>query len=310
MYNPDLVIDVKNLNKSFSGKPAVVNLSLQVRRGEVCGFLGPNGSGKTTTLRMLCGLLLPDSGSGTCLGYDIIKESYAIKKNVGYMTQSFSLYHDLTAYENLDFIARMYKIKNRKQKINECMHTFNLDNRKNQITGSLSGGWKQRLALAGCLLHEPQLLLLDEPTAGVDPKARREFWDEIHKLATTGITTLVSTHYMDEAERCTQLAYIAAGHLLAQGTSQDIIEQSKLHTWSVTGNQLMSWVPELKSQPGVDQVAFFGTRLHVSGRDEKLLAKTAAEFHQAELKWQKIKPNLEDVFINLVSQKPQTKDNP
>lgn len=302
MTDSSLVIDVENLNKSFSGKPVVTNLSLQVSRGIVCGFLGPNGSGKTTTLRMLCGLLIPDRGTGTCLGFDIIQDAYAIKKEVGYMTQSFSLYHDLTAYENLDFIARMYGIKRRREKIAECIKTFNLEMRKNQLAGSLSGGWKQRLALAGCLLHEPQLLLLDEPTAGVDPKARREFWDEIHKLAACGITTLVSTHYMDEAERCTQLAYISSGHLLAQGTAEDIIAQSKMHTWCITGDNLIQYVKALQLKAGVEQVAFFGTKLHVSGKDERLLAALAASFYPDLLTWQKIQPNLEDIFIHLVDQ--------
>lgn len=297
-----VIIDVNQLSKSFSGKPAVVDFSLKVKKGEICGFLGPNGSGKTTTLRMLCGLLIPDAGRGTCLGYDIIKESYAIKSQVGYMTQSFSLYHDLTAYENLDFIARMYGLKHRKEKINECLETFNLQDRRNQITASLSGGWKQRLALAGCLLHQPQLLLLDEPTAGVDPKARREFWDEIHRLAAQGMTTLVSTHYMDEAERCTQLAYISFGKLLALGSAQEIVDQSKLHTWSLSGEHLLAVSDQLKQSPGVEQVAFFGERLHVSGKEEAVLASTleSLSLERKELKVKKIKPNLEDVFISLV----------
>lgn len=298
--NHDFVIDVKNLNKTFGNKPAVVNFTLKVRKGEVCGFLGPNGSGKTTTLRMLCGLLVPDSGVGHCLGFDILKESYSIKREVGYMTQSFSLYHDLTAYENLDFIARIFKIKKRKQKIQQCLTEFNLFDRKNQITGTLSGGWKQRLALAGCLLHEPKLLLLDEPTAGVDPKARREFWDEIHKLSAKGITTLVSTHYMDEAERCTKLAYISHGSLFAEGTIHEIITQSHLHTWSVTGDNLIPLAEKLKSLPGVDQVAFFGTQLHISGTNERELSQAIDSIQTPMYEWQKIKPSLEDVFINLV----------
>jgi ABC-2 type transport system ATP-binding protein len=226
--NHETIIAVEHLNKSFNGKPAVIDFDLEVKKGEVCGFLGPNGSGKTTTLRMLCGLLTPDSGKGQCLGYDIFSQSFAIKNEVGYMTQSFSLYHDLTAYENLDFIARIFRIPNRKAKIEACLNEFKLTDKKNQIAGTLSGGWKQRLALAGCLLHEPKLLLLDEPTAGVDPKARREFWDEIHKLSARGITTLVSTHYMDEAERCTKLAYISYGRLLMEGTTPEIISKINL----------------------------------------------------------------------------------
>lgn len=297
--NHELVIDVKKLNKSFNGKPAVINLELQVKKGEICGFLGPNGSGKTTTLRMLCGLLTPDSSDGHCLGFDILTQSFAIKNEVGYMTQSFSLYHDLTAYENLDFIGRIFRISHRKSKIENCMKEFNLIDRKNQITGTLSGGWKQRLALAGCLLHEPQLLLLDEPTAGVDPKARREFWDEIHKLSAKGITTLVSTHYMDEAERCTQLAYISHGHLIATGTIPEIIAKARLFTWSVAGDHLTSLAHALNKFPEVD-VAFFGSQLHVSSQNEKELINIIEKIKKPDQQWQRISPSLEDVFISLV----------
>lgn len=300
MTNRPLVIDVKHLNKSYDGKPAVIDLNLEVRQGEICGFLGPNGSGKTTTLRMLCGLLTPDSGEGHCLGLDILEDSFAIKSQVGYMTQSFSLYHDLTAYENLDFIARIFGVKQRKAKIAAQLKEFNLEERKNQIAGTLSGGWKQRLALAGCLLHDPKLLLLDEPTAGVDPKARREFWDEIHKLSARGITTLVSTHYMDEAERCTKLAYISYGLLLTKGTLPEIIEHAKLHTWAVSDGDLMELSEQIKGLPGIDQVAFFGAKLHVSGRDGKTLEKTIQSIQKPHQEWMKIIPSLEDIFISLV----------
>jgi ABC-2 type transport system ATP-binding protein len=298
MNNKSIIIDVNNLNKSFDGKPAVIDFSLKVSQGEICGFLGPNGSGKTTTLRMLCGLLKPDSGSGQCLGFDILRDSYEIKKQVGYMTQSFSLYNDLTAYENLDLIARVYGIKNRKEKIAENLHTYNLEDRRNQLAGELSGGWKQRLALAGCMLHEPKLLLLDEPTAGVDPKARRDFWDNLLILSMSGITTLVSTHYMDEAERCTKLVYIAYGHLLIEGTINEIIEKSKLSTWLVTGDNLITLADQLKKMPGVDQVAFFGNKLHVSGKNEALLKQTISSFNNYN--WQEISASLEDTFISLV----------
>lgn len=226
-----LAIDVSGLYKSFASKPAVIDVALQVKRGEIYGFLGPNGSGKTTTLRMLCGLLTPDQGHGQCLGYDILTQSNAIKKNVGYMTQQFSLYGDLTIYENLDFIARIYGIKNREQQVQQAIEQLGLTDRQKQLADTLSGGWKQRLALAAALLHQPQLLLLDEPTAGVDPKARREFWDHIQLLSTQGVTTLVSTHYMDEAERCHRLAYIAYGHLLIHGTAQEIVQRT--HTMNL-----------------------------------------------------------------------------
>jgi ABC-2 type transport system ATP-binding protein len=298
MNNASSIIDVRHLCKSFGNKTAVIDFNLEVKQGEICGFLGPNGSGKTTTLRMLCGLLTPDSGSGHCLGFDILKQSYEIKKQIGYMTQSFSLYHDLTAYENLDLIARVYGIKNRKKTVEKYLKEFGLVERKNQLAGEMSGGWRQRLALAGCILHDPKLLLLDEPTAGVDPKARRDFWDNIFLLSEQGITTLVSTHYMDEAERCGKLVYIAYGHLLAEGSIEEIIEKSKLITWSVTGNNLMVLSQELKKLAGVDQVGFFGNKLHVSGKSEEALNQAVSVFK--DYQWQKIHAGLEDVFISLV----------
>lgn len=303
MQNQHSIIDVDKLNKKFSGVPAVIDFSLQVAQGEICGFLGPNGSGKTTTLRMLCGLLTPDSGQGHCLNYDILTQSYEIKNQVGYMTQSFSLYTDLTVYENLDFIARLYKLKNRKIEIQGCLEQFGFIKRRDQLAGSLSGGWKQRLALAACLLHKPKLLLLDEPTAGVDPKARREFWEEIYKLSAQGITTLVSTHYMDEAERCTRLIYISQGNLLAQGTPQEIIKGSHLHTWVVSGENLLAFASQIIKLPGVEQVAFFGTELHISGIDGVKLDKSILSLKNPLLHCERITPGLEDVFIRLVEKK-------
>jgi ABC-2 type transport system ATP-binding protein len=230
-HDNDIVIDVEGLKKSFKGKPAVKGVSLKVRRGDIFGFLGPNGSGKTTTIRMICGLLTPDAGQGRCLGYDLRKESARIKQNVGYMTQRFSLYEDLTVRENLDFVARMYGLPGRKRAVDEALERLGLKDRQGQLAGTLSGGWKQRLALAACLIHRPGLLLLDEPTAGVDPKARRDFWDQIHELAAEGVTTLASTHYMDEAEHCNKLAYIAAGELLTEGGPEEIVAGSGLVTW-------------------------------------------------------------------------------
>jgi ABC-2 type transport system ATP-binding protein len=300
--NQKSIIEVNNLNKSFGGKPTVINLNLAVKEGEICGFLGPNGSGKTTTLRMLCGLLTPDSGRGHCLGYNILTQSYEIKSLTGYMTQNFSFYHELTAYENLDFVARVYQLKQRHKKIDHCLKTFDLAQYRNQLAGHLSGGFKQRLALAACLLHEPKLLLLDEPTAGVDPKSRREFWDELHKLSNQGITTLVSTHYMDEAERCTRLAYIAFGHLMVEGTITEIIGQAKLTVWSAHGENLFELSNQLKILPGIEQVSFFGNQLHVSGTDETLLNDSIIPFRE-QYTWEKINPSLEDVFISLVKRK-------
>jgi ABC-2 type transport system ATP-binding protein len=298
MPKEEWAIDVKNLTKSFNHKPAVRNVSLQVKRGEIFGFLGPNGSGKTTTIRMLCGLLTPDSGTGWCLGYDVITESYKIKSHVGYMTQRFSLYEDLSVEENLDFIARIYQVADRRQKIKDSLASLGLQHRRDQLAGTLSGGWKQRLALSAALIHNPQLLLLDEPTAGVDPKARRDFWDHIHRLSHEGITTLVSTHYMDEAERCTQLAYISFGNLLTHGTSQDIIQHSKLSTWKITGPDIFNFSEKIQHLPGVEQTTIFGQTLHVSGRNRHLLEETISKT-PPPYQYEKISPGLEDVFIAL-----------
>ncbi|MBI4195327.1 MAG: ABC transporter ATP-binding protein [Betaproteobacteria bacterium] len=278
---------------------------MRVERGQICGFLGPNGSGKTTTIRMLCGLLRPDGGQGTCLGFDILREAPEIKRRVGYMTQRFSLYEDLSIRENLDFIARVYGVRERRRAVNATLEQLGLARRGGQLAGQLSGGWKQRLALAACMLHEPRLLLLDEPTAGVDPKARREFWEQIHELAARGITILVSTHYMDEAERCHELAYIAYGKLLITGTAREVVVHSKLTTWTVTGNDLFALAAELRSQPGVEMVVPFGNTLHVSGADAQLLAQTLAPYRErAGLDWQRGKPGLEDVFIKMMDYAP------
>ena len=299
--NPDLVIDVQNLNKHFGDKHVVRDFTLKVKRGEIFGFLGPNGSGKTTSIRMLCGLLTPDSGSGTCLGYDVIRETAAIKREAGYMTQRFSLWEDLTIRENLDFVARMYGMPDRRQAVSRSIGELGLDARQNQLAGTLSGGWKQRLALAACLLHNPKLLLLDEPTAGVDPKARRDFWEQIHALAASGISVLVSTHYMDEAERCHRLAYIAYGKLLSSGTVEEVIAQQHLVTWMVSGQDLHLLEKQLRALPGVGQVAPFGSTLHVTGLDATALDAAIAPFKaDPRYRWQRTNATLEDVFIHLM----------
>ncbi|MBO1905687.1 ABC transporter ATP-binding protein [Microvirga sp. 3-52] len=304
---PEIVIDVEGLTKSFGGRPVVKNLSMQVRRGLIYGFLGPNGSGKTTTIRMLCGLLTPDSGHGTCLGYDILTQSAVIKRHVGYMTQKFSLYADLSIRENLEFVARVYNLADPRKAARDAIRRLGLENRAEQLAGELSGGWKQRLALGACILPEPQLLLLDEPTAGVDPKARRDFWDEIHALAHDGMTVLVSTHYMDEAERCHEIAYIAYGELLTQGTVDEVIANAHLATYTVTGPDLAGLAERLKSLDGVDMVAPFGMALHVSGRDsERLDAATNELREQGPQHWAPGEATLEDVFIDLMS---RSKDN-
>jgi len=300
--SPDIAIDVQGLTKSFGGRVVVRDLSMQVKRGTIYGFLGPNGSGKTTTIRMLCGLLTPDKGTGTCLGYDIRTQADRIKLHVGYMTQRFSLYQDLSVRENLEFVARLYCLPDPVGAARAMIARLGLQGREEQLAGSLSGGWKQRLALGACTLPNPKLLLLDEPTAGVDPKARREFWNEIHALAAEGLTVLVSTHYMDEAERCHEIAYIAYGELLVHGTVDEVIEHSALATYTVSGDDLNGLLHELDGKPGVDMVAPFGASLHVSGRDSAALEQAIAAYrNRPGLIWEKSEPSLEDVFIDLMS---------
>jgi ABC-2 type transport system ATP-binding protein len=296
----ELAIDVHGMTKRFGSRTVVDNIGLQIRRGEIYGFLGPNGSGKTTFIRMLCGLLRPDEGSGTCLGYDVITESEAIKAAVGYMTQRFSFYEDLSIAENLDFVARMFGVDRRRQAVEQSLERLGLAGRREQLAGQLSGGWKQRLALAACLIHRPQLLLLDEPTAGVDPKARREFWEQIHGLAAEGLTFLITTHYMDEAERCHRLAYIAFGKLLTYGTVADVIVQAQLTTWSVSGPDLQQLAEILRRQPGVQQAVAFGDRLHVSGDNPVVLEASVSAFRAPPYEWHRVNTSLEDVFIHLM----------
>ncbi len=296
-----MAISVAGLTKKYGDKTVVDNLDMQVPRGSIYGFIGPNGSGKTTTIRMMCGLLIPDAGSGQCLGFDIINQPFAIKERVGYMTQKFSLYEDLSIRENLDFMARMYRMKNRKKRVDEALAGLGLSERQKQMAGTLSGGWKQRLALAACLLHEPQLLLLDEPTAGVDPKARRDFWDEIRKLAKKNVTVLVSTHYMDEAVQCDFIAYIAFGRKLIDGPTAQIPARVGLHTWQVDGPGLAALADELEGNSGVVQVARFGAVLHVSGTDEAALAIIAGQYsRRGPQHWQKKTTELEETFIYLM----------
>jgi ABC-2 type transport system ATP-binding protein len=293
------IIDVHGLTKRYGDRTVVDHIEMQASRGRIYGFLGPNGSGKTTTIRMLCGLLTPDEGSGTCLGYDIRTQSREIKRHVGYMTQRFGLYEDLSIIENLDFIARVYQVRDRKEKVRAALERLGLGGRRTQLAGALSGGWKQRLALAACLLHEPQLLLLDEPTAGIDPKARREFWDHLHELAANGMTVLVSTHYMDEAERCHQLAYIAYGHLLAHGTAAELIEQARLVTCEISGEHLAELARALRANPALN-VASFGAALHVSATSEGDLHQALAPYRVWNIRITPIDTTLEDVFIALM----------
>jgi ABC-2 type transport system ATP-binding protein len=296
-----LAIDVSGLNKSFGDRHVVRDVALQIEEGHITGFLGPNGSGKTTTLRMLCGLLTPDSGHGTVLGLEFPRQAAAIKRQTGYMTQRFSLYEDLTIQENLTFIGRVYSLDRVPQRVDEVLDTLGLQDRRRQLAGQLSGGWKQRLALAAATMHEPRLLLLDEPTAGVDPQARREFWDKIHLLADTGITVLVSTHYMDEAERCHDIAYIFNGDLIARGTAEELISQSHLVTYEAEGPRADRLARDLQGKLGIEMVSPFGPALHVSGTDRKALEQAIEPFRHEPWRWVEVEPSLEDVFIHLMS---------
>jgi ABC-2 type transport system ATP-binding protein len=297
-------IDVRGLNKSFGDKHVVRDVSIQVGEGRITGFLGPNGAGKTTTLRLLCGLLTPDSGEGEVLGLDFRTQTDAIKRQTGYMTQSFSLYQDMTIEENLTFIARVYGLGNRRQRVTDALEHLGLENRRKQLAGALSGGWKQRLALAAATLHEPRLLLLDEPTAGVDPQARREFWDEIHALADRGLTVLVSTHYMDEAERCHDIGYILNGRLIARGTAAEIVAHSGLVTYNGEGPDVGRIAHQLEEERGVLSASAFGASVHVSGTDRRELEQAIAPWQHEPYRWDEVDPSLEDVFIQLMADQP------
>ncbi len=297
------VVNVKDLHKNFDTIKAVNGVSLQVKEGEIFGFLGPNGGGKTTTFRMICGLLTPDSGSGTCLGYDIITQAREIKSQIGYMTQKFSLYEELSIYENFEFIARMYNLGDRENRVQEALQFFGLPiTQKDRLAGTLSGGWKQRLSLAAAVLHQPKLLLLDEPTAGVDPKARREFWDEIHRLSQKGITTLVSTHYMDEAARCHRLAYISKGQIQTYGTIDEIIEESQLKTWQVQGPDLDDLADKLRKEEFIDQVTNFGQSIHVGTTKIESIKNILKKYDHPPYTWIQVTPTIEDIFIKFTPQ--------
>ncbi len=303
----DYAIDVQGLTKSYDGRRVVDHVDIQVPRGKIYGFLGPNGSGKTTTIRMLCGLLTPDEGSGTCLGLDLLKDADTIRRRVGYMTQKFSYWEDLSIRENLAFVASMYNLDRAKERVDQALEHLNLTNRARQLAGSLSGGWKQRLALAACILHDPNLLLLDEPTAGVDPKARREFWDEIHRLAADGLTVLVSTHYMDEAERCHAIIYMAYGRIVARGTVAEVVRGAGLSTWVAQGPDLIALMKRLETLPAISTVAPFGDSLHISGPDPAALEAAIAPYRgHPGTRWIPAEPTLEDVFIHYMA---TVKDN-
>ena len=303
--NAPPVIAVHDLHKSYGARKVVDGLTLTVAAGEICGFLGANGSGKTTTIRMLCGLVRPDGGGGSCLGFDIVRDAPKIRLRIGYMTQRFSFYEDLTVTENLDFVAAVYNLPNRRDAVQAIIARMGLADRADQLAGELSGGWKQRLALAACVLHKPELLLLDEPTAGVDAKARREFWDLIHDMAADGLTVLVSTHYMDEAERCARIVYLSDGKIVVQGTPDEVASGSGLVTFAATGPDLDVAARTLRQRPGVESAAVFGSALHVAGMDRTKL-RQATQSLDGTLVWQEVPPRLEDVFIHLLSLPPKS----
>ncbi len=297
----DYAINVRGLVKRFGDKTAVDGVDIQMPKGQVWGFLGPNGSGKTTTIRMICGLLKISDGEGECLGYDIQRQSSRIKLETGYMTQKFSFWQDLTIRENLEFVARLYELPKMRRVVDETLEDLGLAHRQKQLAGALSGGWKQRLALAAVTMHNPRLLLLDEPTAGVDPQARRDFWDEIHHLASKGMTVLVSTHYMDEAERCDRIVYLAHGKKVTEGRVHKIIERSGLTTWRGEGEGVRAMATELEGQPGAEHVAYFGAALHVSGTDAEALSRTISHYQRNGVTWEQVRPSLEDAFIALMA---------
>jgi ABC-2 type transport system ATP-binding protein len=297
-----LAIDVHDLAKSFGAVKVVDGLSLQVPGGEICGFLGGNGSGKTTTIRMLCGLLRPDAGGGTCLGFDLLREPMRIREQIGYMTQRFSFYEDLTVAQNLEFVARLYQLPGRDRAIAEVLQRMEMTTRADQLARELSGGWKQRLALAACVLHRPRLLLLDEPTAGVDARARREFWDLIHEMSADGMTVLVSTHYMDEAERCKRVVYLAGGKLVVQGTAEEVVREAGLTVFQATGPGIEALVRRLRRTPGVETAAVFGDALRIAGKDRAALRAAIDALPEPKLAWQEVPPRLDDVFIHLLTE--------
>jgi len=297
-----LAISVRGLSKSFKGHVAVKDCSIDVPYGAIYGFMGPNGGGKTTTIRMLCGLLTADAGEGTCLGFDIRRQAAAIKRQAGYMPQKFGLYEDLTIKENLEFIARLYEMENPETAAKESLRRLGLEHRADQLVGYLSGGWKQRLALAACIIHSPRLLLLDEPTAGVDPRARREFWDEIHEFAAQGTTILVATHYMDEAERCHLIGYIMNGRLLVHGQAREVVKQSGLVTWRISAPDPEAIRKEIQGKPGVEMVTIFGGKLHLAGTDIIRLKAVVSRIMKVKgVKAEKLPPTLEDVFVHTMA---------
>ena len=306
---PDNGIEVDLVSRDFGKVRALDKVSLAVPRGEIYGLLGPNGSGKSTLIRILCGLLSPSEGRASVDGLDVVAHGEEIRRRIGYVPQAFSLYQDLTVLENLNFFASVYGLKRRdlEERREWAIDLTSIGPYRTRLAGQLSGGWKQRLALAACMLHAPKLILLDEPTAGVDPKARRDFWDEIHALSADGLTVLVSTHYMEEAERCDRIVFINLGDIVARGTVAEVIAASKLFTFIVEGEQVRELVAHLQGFSGVEFVSFFGAALHVSGRDRAALERALAPYRgDARIDIREAPPSLEDVFIQLQDENKDT----
>lgn len=307
MRENSFIIDVNNLCKKIDGHEIVVDVNLQVKAGEIYGFLGPNGSGKTTTIRMLCGLLTPDSGTGSCLGYDLLTQTKIIRRYVGYIPQFFGLYKQLTVYENLMFMAELHGIIDRKLAVQKMIHELSLTAKQNQLAGGLSGGWKQRLALACALIHQPFLLLLDEPTASIDAQSRMEFWNIMHDLSAEGVTILLSSHNMDEIERCHRISYISNGHQLINGKIKEIIEHVNLLTWNVRGKNISLLAKQLEATPGIDQVIILMDSLHVSSQNHETLNQAIKLFQlNPNYTWEIITPSLDDIFIWMTRNQSRT----
>lgn len=298
----DTVIDVKGLKKSFNGNEAVTNLTLKIFSGTIFGLLGPNGSGKTTSLRLLSGLITPDAGEAISMGLNLFTQTKLIQSKLGYMPQKFSLYQNLTVYENLEFIGRIYGLENRKEKIQDIIEMFSFQDKQKKLSGQLSEGWQQRLSLAAALLHDPPLLLLDEPTSGIDPHSRLFIWDCIQNRVSKGATVLLTTHHMDEAERCHRLAYMAFGKILLQGTLHEFISSTGLHTWRITGKNLSSLSAKLKSYSTTTlQLVEKGSEIRLSALNsddlEKILSLIPNTYTIEETS-----SLLEDIFIFALSQ--------
>ena len=303
---PEIIVETEHLSRRFGDVVAVRDVTMSVRRGEIFGLLGPNGAGKSTTIRMLCGILAPSGGRGTVVGHDIASEPERIKQSIGYMTQRFSLYEDLTVLENLRFYAGIYGVERgrRRARIDEVIAGAGLADRRDQIAGTLSGGWKQRVALASATIHRPPLLFLDEPTAGVDPVSRREFWDQIHRLAAGGTTVLMTTHYMDEAERCHRLAFIFAGAMLDIGEPDEVVARRRLRVAELEVDRAGEAADALRGTPEVDEVAHYGRDLRLATRD---LADPADVAHRVLdplgirfAGYREARVTVEDAFVSMV----------